>query len=67
MTACPIRRCPGELQCYETLVQDGTGDELYRYECTANFRHRAWLIRSLGVLHKEAAPRWATSKLAARS
>lgn len=61
---CEVRRCTGRLECYDVRVQDGTGDRMFRFECSANFRHRAWLIASLGVLHKEVAGRWDTPRVA---
>ena len=63
MTTCLFRGCSGELVEYDRRTQDGTGDRMYRYECTSNYRHQAWLIASLGVLHKETAGRWAKPQL----
>lgn len=65
---CTVRNCAGTYHLYETLVQDHTKHQMYRYECNSNVRHRAFVLSNVGRVVKESVSRWdRTSRLLPKS
>lgn len=48
---CVVRRCPGTLAPYQHHVQDGTGAKASSMVCSANNKHRVFVVEG-----KEPSP-----------